>query len=266
MDVPTIRRDVWFPAVGAVVFCAGWIWIGSQPLAVPLSAVVTSTQLVDDDNAAEASEEKPAAMADAAGYAAARLREIKADPSPWSDVWMWRREFTLANTPELRREVVGLARQVGPESFLAVLAQALASEDPGLRVEAARAIATLPENCMAEGVQLGVTASDPATRSEVMDIIEQVQPHLRAELLKASLLAGPADVQQRAVELLTDQPNPEYFAVLIESLRTTTGGARQFAEQAIASVVGERLTDYDVANRWWAENHARFDGMMARVE
>jgi hypothetical protein len=45
--------------------------------------------------------EKPAAMADATTYAAVRLREIKADPPTWNDVWLWRREFSLADTPEL---------------------------------------------------------------------------------------------------------------------------------------------------------------------
>jgi hypothetical protein len=261
-------RVIWFPAIGAVVLCAGWYWPSAQPLATaPATAALASAVLVDDDDEdAIASHERPAAMADVGRYAATRLREIKADATPWNDVWMWRREFTLANTPELRREVVGLARQVGPDSFLAVLAQALASDDPALRVEAARSIATLPDNRMAEGIQLGVAAPDAETRREVMDIIEQVQPHLRAELLRASLLAGPSDVQQRAVELLSDQPNPKYFAVLIESLRVTAGEERQAVEQAIASVVGETLTDYEVASRWWAENHAHFDGMMARVE
>jgi len=265
------RRTSWFVAIGAAaVLCVGWYWSSQQPVAPhSAAAALTSAVLVDDDNddiVAHDSGEKPAAMADAGTYAAARLREIKADPAIWNDVWMWRREFTLADTPQLRREVAGLARQVGADSFLAVLAQALASDDPLLRVEAARSIATLPDDRMAEGIQIGVEAPDAETRSEVIDIIEQVQPHLRAELLRAGLLAGPADVQQRTVELLSDRPSPEYFAVLIESLRVTAGEARQSVEQAIASVVGERLTDYEVANRWWAENHARFDGMMARLE
>jgi len=257
-------------AIGAAaVLCVGWYWSSQQAVAPHSATGALSAVLVDDDNddiVAHDSVEKPAAMADATTYAAVRLREIKADPAIWNDVWMWRREFTLADTPQLRREVAGLARQVGADSFLAVLAQALASDDPLLRVEAARSIATLPDDRMVEGIQIGVAAPDAETRSEVMDIIEQVQPHLRAELLRAGLLAGPADVQQRAVELLSDRPSPEYFAVLIESLRVTAGEARQSVEQAIASVVGERLTDYEVANRWWAENHARFDGMMARLE
>jgi hypothetical protein len=42
----------------------------------------------------------------------------------------------------------------------------------------------------------------------------------------------------------------------------TAGEARQSVEQAIAGVVGERLTDYEVANSLVrTENHARFAGM-----
>jgi hypothetical protein len=187
--------------------------------------VVTSAQLVDDDNAAETSEEKPAAMADAASYAALRLREIKADPSPWSDVWMWRREFTLANTPELRREVVGLARQVGPESFLAVLAQALASDDPVLRVEAARSIATLPENQMAEGIRLGVAAPDPETtpRGHGHHRSSAAAP-ARGALKSQPPCAGLPMFSSEPVAIAHGSARiPEYFTVLIESLRTTAG-------------------------------------------
>src|SRR5205085_9924598 len=140
------------------------------------------------------------------------------------------------------------------------------SDDPILRVEAARSIATLPENRMVEAMQLGVAAPDAETRQEVMDVIEQVQPHLRAELLRASLLAGGSDVQERAIDMLTDHPSPDYFTVLIEGLRATSVATRQAVEQAIGTIVGESLTDYDFANRWWSENHARYDGMMARME
>ena len=119
---------------------------------------------------------------------------------------------------------------------------------------------------MVEAMQLGVAAPDAETRQEVMDVVEQVQPHLRAELLKASLLAGGSDVQERAIDMLTDHPSPDYFTVLIEGLRATSGATRQAVEQAIGTIVGESLTDYDIANRWWSENHARYDGMMARME
>jgi hypothetical protein len=210
--------------------------------------------------------EKPAAMSDPSTYVATRLREIKADPANWDDVWTWRREFAAADTSELRREVTGLARQVGPDPLLAVLAQALACDDPLLRTDAARSIALLPENRMADGISIGVTASDADTRLEVMDVIEQVQPHLRPELLRASLVAGPVDVQMRAIDLLTDHPSPGYFAVLVDGLRSTSGEPRRAIEQAITTMTGQTLTDYDAAARWWTENHARYDGMMALVD
>ena len=268
MATPLMRRVLWLSAIGAVVLCIGYY--GSPEHSPTNSSPRTpdpfSPAPTDDEHETLGLLAKPSAMADPSTYAATRLREIKSDPAPWNDVWSWRREFTIADKPELQREVVGLARQIGPDSFLAILAQALASTDPLLRIDAARAIGTLPENRMAEGIRIGVVASDPDTRREVMDIIEQVQPHLRAELLGASLLAGPVDVQVRAVELLTDRPNPTYFAVLIDGLRTASGEARQSIEQAIADVVGESLTGYEEANRWWMENHERFDWMMARVQ
>ena len=99
-----------------------------------------------------------------------------------------------------------------------------------------------------------------------MGLIDEAQPHLRPELLRISLVAGPSDIQARAVEMVSDRPNPEYFAVLIEGLRTTFGETRQAVEESIATLVGESLTDYDAATRWWSENRGRFDGMLARIE
>jgi hypothetical protein len=268
MATPLMRRELWLSTIGAVVLCVGFYGGHEHPPTNSSFRTADSScpAPTDDEHETVAIVAKPAAMADPSTYAAARLREIKSDPSRWNDVWSWRREFTLADMPELQREVVGLARQIGPDSFLAILAQALASADPLVRIDAARAIGTLPDNRMAEGIRIGVVASDPETRHEVMDIIEQVQPHLRAELLGASLLAGPVDVQLRAVETLTDRPNPAYFAVLIDGLRTASGETRQSIEKAIADVVGESLTGYEEANRWWMENHDRFDWMMARVQ
>jgi HEAT repeat protein len=263
-------RPIGFAALGTLIVALVWSGLreetSSRGVAASALDAREASALLDDDQGSAIRDERPAAMSDAGTYAAVRLAEIKADPTPWSDVWTWRHEFTAANTRELRREVAALARQVGADSFLAVLAQALASDDPILRVEAARSIATLPESRMVEAMQLGVAAPDPETRQEVMDVIEQLQPHLRAELLRASLLAGGSDVQERAIDMLTDHPSPDYFTVLIEGLRATSGATRQAVEQAIGTIVGESLTDYDIANRWWSENHARYDGMMARME
>src|SRR5688572_11855085 len=75
---------------------------------------------------------KPAAMKDPATYAANRLKEIKANPEKWVEPWPWRQEFAAAATPELQREVLGLARQIGPEPLISLLALALASEDPAV--------------------------------------------------------------------------------------------------------------------------------------
>jgi HEAT repeat protein len=211
------------------------------------------------------SEEKPPAMPDAASYAATRLREIKADPDTWSDVWRWRREFSAADTPALRREVLGLARQIGPEPFLAILAQALAADDPLVRLDAARSIALLPDERMADGLAIGVAAPDAGTRSEVMDLIDQVQPHLRPPLLRAALLAADAAVQERAIAMLNERPSPECFAVLLEGLRTTTGETRTTLESAVAGVCGETLREYAPATRWWSANRERFDDLMSRV-
>jgi HEAT repeat protein len=205
-------------------------------------------------------------MHDEATYAANRLQEIKADPAPWADPWAWRQEFSAADSPGLRREVVGLARQVGPEAFLAVLAQALASGDPLLRLDAARSIALLPDASLARGLAVGIAAPDAETRDEVMDLISQVQPSLRPDLLREGIAAADKGVQQRAVELLMEQPSPEFFAVLLEGLRTTSSDTRSSVGDAIASLVGEHFRDYDTASRWWAEHRPAFDSMMRRAE
>src|SRR4030095_12691911 len=114
---------------------------------------------------------KPAAMENPATYAAVRLKQIKANPAPWSDTWTWRQEFSAADTPELRREVVGLARQVGPDSLLAVLALALASDDPIVRLDAARSIALLSEERLRDGFAIGIDAADPEIRGARVDVV-----------------------------------------------------------------------------------------------
>jgi hypothetical protein len=209
---------------------------------------------------------KPAAMENPATYAAVRLKQIKANPAPWAEVWAWRQEFAAADTPALRGEVLGLARQVGPDSLLAILALALASDDPIVRLDAARSIALLSEERLRDGFAIGVDAADPEIRAEVMDLILQLQPHLRAELLRVALAAAATDVQARAVDIITDFPNPALFAVLIEGLRTATPEARPLVEQAIADLVQQRFESYDQALSWWARNKENFDDLMTRIQ
>lgn len=208
---------------------------------------------------------RPAAMEIPATYAATRLKEIKADPARWVEVWQWRQEFAAADSPELQREVLGLARQIGPDALTAVLALALASEDPVVRLDAARSIALLPENRLRDGFALGVDAADPEIRTEVMDLINWLQPHLRPELLGVALASASADVQTRAIELLTDSPNPVLFAVLIEGLRTSSPEIRPLVEQAIADVVDRHFTNFEEASAWWAQNHENYDNLMSLI-
>jgi HEAT repeat protein len=205
-------------------------------------------------------------MANPATYAAVRLKQIKANPAPWADVWTWRQEFAAADTPALRREVVGLARQVGSDSLLAVLVPALASDDSLVRLDAARSIALLSEERLRDGFAIGVDAADPEIRAEVMDLILQLQPHLRAELLRVALAAAATDVQARAVDTITDFPNPAFFGVLIEGLRTATPEARPLVEQAIADLVQQRFESYNQALAWWTQNKENFDDLMTRIQ
>ena len=202
-------------------------------------------------------------MRDAATYAAVRLREIKAAPESWRDVWKWRAEFSAAGTPELRREVVALARQIGPDAFLAVLPQALASDDAWLRLDAARSIALLPEARLRDGVAIGVDAADADTRNEVMDVVAQAPVALRASLLEKSLAAGP-DVVARSLELFRAQPAPELFAVLIDGLRSEESATRTAIGDAMSAIVAQRFEDHESAARWWAANRESFDDEMLR--
>jgi hypothetical protein len=204
-------------------------------------------------------------MANPATYASVRLKEIKADPAKWAEVWQWREEFAAADTPELQREVLGLARQIGPDSLISVLALALASEDPVVRLDAARSIAVLSEDRLPDGFAVGTNAADSEIRQEVMDLILQVQPNLRAELLRIALAAAAADVQARALDIITDFPNPAFFAVLIEGLRTSSPEMRPAVEQAIDDIVKQRFANYDEAKEWWAQNKENYDNLMSRI-
>lgn len=263
-----MSRTLSLPLLAALSLSLGaaWLWLRppSPPAAEPLSAAAPLAATHAEASPAQPPLQKPPAMRDAATYSATRLREIKAEPEPWRDEWTWRREFSAADTPELRREVVGLARQVGPEAFLAILAQALAADDAVARLDAARSIALLPEARLADGLAIGVAAPDPETRSEVMDLIEQVQPHLQPALLRAALYAADEGVQQRAIAMLTERPSPESFTVLLEGIRTAKGETRTSVEQAIAALTGESLRDYATATRWWAVHRELFDDMMSR--
>jgi hypothetical protein len=208
---------------------------------------------------------KPAAMDNPGTYAAVRLKEIKADPAKWAEPWPWRQEFAAADTPELQREVLGLARQVGADSLISVLALALASEDPLVRLDAARSIALLSEDRLRDGFAIGTDAADPEIREEVMDLVLQVQPHLRAELLRVALAAAEVDVQARALDIITDFPNPEFFAVLIEGLRTASPQVQPSVQQAISDIVKQRFANYDEARAWWAQNRENYDNLMSRI-
>jgi hypothetical protein len=207
----------------------------------------------------------PPAMADPSTYASTRLRDIKADPDTWADVWRWRGEFDAAQTPRLQREVLGLARQIGADSHLAVLAQAFASSDAEVRFDAAHSLALLPEDRMRDGFALGFAASDPETRADVLSIIPQLQPHLRAALLETALAAGASDVQARAIEMLSQHPSPPFFSALIQGLRTVSSENRPALDDAIEEIVQEKFSTFEQGRRWWEENRGHYDDLMSLI-
>lgn len=245
------------------VFIA-WMLSSQRPQQVESESV--STVAPNSPSAREtARPTKPAAMDNPGTYAAVRLKEIKADPAKWAEPSPWRQEFASADTPELQREVLGLARQVGPDSLIFLLPLALASEDPHVRLDAARSIALLSEDRLRDGFAIGTYAADPEIREEVMDLVLQVQPHLRAELLRVALAATEVDVQARAVDIITDFPNPEFFAVLIEGLRTASAKVQPSIQQAISDIVNRQFATYDEAKAWWAQNRENYDHLMSKI-
>lgn len=204
-------------------------------------------------------------MHDAATYAATRLREIKAEPERWNEPSVWRAEYATANSGELQREVLGLARQVDAEALLAVLPVALAANDRLTRLDAAQSIALLPENRLATGVMIGVNAPDEEIRAEVMEIAADAPEYLKPEILRSTLASASFDVQQRTVELVCAQPSPELFELLIEWLPFASDQLRPILNQSVASLTAHSFTDFTEAQRWWAENHARFDQTMIEM-
>ena len=256
------------PIIVSAALCSAavvaWCWLNanvqSPVAALPRRAAAPAAP----EGAAITRAEKPAAMRDASTYSATRLLEIKAAPDAWRDVWKWRGEFTMADTPELQREVVALARQIDPGAFLAVLPQALASGDEWLCLDAARSIALLPEARLGDGVMIGVAAEDAGTRSEVMDVLAQARVALRVGILERTLAAAP-DVAMRSIELLREQPSPESFAVLVEGLRFEDREIRAAISDAISAIVAERFEDQNSAARWWAANRDNFDEDMLRT-
>jgi len=201
-------------------------------------------------------------MQNAMTYAATRLEQIKADPIAWADVWTWRSEYEAADSAALQREVLGLAKQLGAEAYLAVLDQALASEDFLVRLDAARSLALLPENRLLHGVAIAMRASDPEIRAEVMEVVAQAQPKMKVDLLRETLKSGPSDVQQRSVELLTDQPSPACFAVLLEGLQSQNAEVRAQVASAIEEAVQQRFATYEAATQWWAAHRESYDSML----
>jgi HEAT repeat protein len=209
---------------------------------------------------------RPAAMEDPKTYAAVRLKQIKANPAPWTEPWAWRKEFAEADSPELQREVLALAKQVGHSPLISVLALALASEDGVVRLDAARSIVLLSEERLRDGFAIGVEAADPEIREEVMDLIYQIQPHLRPELLRVAMAASAADVQLRAIAFMSEHPSPDLFAVLIEGLRTSTAEVRPRLDEAFNDLVQFRFGTFEEAATWWAQNRSEFDDLMTRIQ
>jgi hypothetical protein len=267
--MPVLSLSTRLIIFAAALCCAAllfwWRPAGDDAILEASSSRVASPAPERSEPPASTAPEAPDAMSDAATYAAVQLRQIKAVPEAWNDVWKWRQEFSAATTPALRREVVALAREIGPEAFLAVLPQALASEDDWLRLDAARSIALLPEARLRDGVTIGVAAPDAAIRGEVMDVVAQAPAALHASLLERTLASANSDVVGRSIELLCEQPSPELFTVLIEGLRSDDPSMRTAVGDAISTIVSERFHDYAAIARWWAENRDRFDGSMLRL-
>src|SRR5688572_4953569 len=107
---------------GLIVFGVFIAWtLSSQRSQRPESESVSTAAPISPSARETAKPAKPAAMENPATYTAVRLKEIKADPAKWAEPSPWRQEFASADTPELQREVLGLARQVGAGSLISVL-------------------------------------------------------------------------------------------------------------------------------------------------
>lgn len=255
-------------AAGVVVTAALYAWLKPSP-AQPVSPTTTGASKVPPAQmistsvpARQIHEEKPAAMGDAATYAATRLHAIKAEPVRWAMAETWQHEFAMADTGELQREVLGLAQQIGSEAFLAVLSQALASSEQLVRLEAARALAFLHERELLTGVTIAICATDREVRDEVMQVVSAAGPTLQADLLRQTLSSSYPDVQERAVELLAEHPSPIFFAILLEAMRTPDPRMRPVIRDAIETIVDRHFEDAEEATRWWTANRDRYDEMM----
>lgn len=210
--------------------------------------------------------EQPAAMRDASEYAATRLREIKRSPARWTDSLVWQREFAAADTAELQREVLALAKQIGDTALLAILDQALASADYLVRLDAARSIGWLHEEHLAEGIARGATAADPDMRGEVIAIAQNAPARCLPDILRGTLNSPFEDVQLESVAMISDRPSHALFALLIDRFQHSDGGVHDAINAAIESITRQHFASSRDAATWWAGNAARFDELMLSKE
>jgi hypothetical protein len=267
-------RWIVLPAVGVIAIAALTYIVFRTDSASPEVFVdrhVTDTSAVrelpaDSRGADAVSLEKPEAMRDPSQYSALRLQEIKMHPDDWKSAAVWQREFAAADTPELQREVLGLARQIGDRPLLAVLAQALAAADYMVRLDAARSIGWLHEDDLAEGIAIGVAAPDPEMRMEAMTIAQNAPSGRRREIMERTLSASAEDVQLQSVEIISEHPSRALFGLLVDRFQHSEGALRDAINEAIENVTQQRFASSRDAATWWTVNAERFDDLMLPKE
>jgi hypothetical protein len=210
--------------------------------------------------------EKPDAMREPSEYSAIRLRQIKANPGEWTDALVWQREFAAADTPELQREVLGLAKQIGDEPLLALLPQALAASDYLVRLDAVRSIGWLHEQHLAEGIAIGVSAADPEMRTEAMAIAQNAPARCQREIMERTLSAPSEDVQLQSVEIISERPSQALFGLLVNHLEHSAGAVREAINSALETVTQQHFASSAEAARWWTVNANRYDDLMLPKE
>lgn len=136
------------------------------------------------------------------GLAAAALRPVFAG--------------TLSGPDKVRQAAVQLAgtlgiRDVGPTLF-AQLSNATSS--PAVRVESLRALESLKDPKLAEGMKLALADSDPRVRSEGRRVMAQIDPAGAIDVLRTAMEKGQIVEQQGALAALAGLRSPDADQVL----------------------------------------------------
>jgi len=161
---------------------------------------------------------------------------------------------------EVRLAALSQLAELADPAAIPAVDKALGDQEPEVREAALEVLDAIEEpNVCAPLLSRALADAEEDVRDAAFSVLDNKSVEEQHLVFAESITSPFKDVRERTVDMISYNPSPRAFEILLEGLKDRDQEIVDEVKWTLDYFVSEEFTSYDQARAWWEKNRHRFD-------